>query len=415
MGRGLKIFLSALLNMICLQNYLLAIPHSVEASNILGANPPLDSISLCVKIIDCRLENGQWVDFQYRNFKYDESNLVAEYLISQFVHDSITRATRIFNSYDRRGHLAGQTGQQRIYGIWQNIEGGCRMEYDSKGNLVKYMDYALTESGEDTVSVIDTYYDDAGKEIRRTHRKGAANAFISDNVTKYILNDRSQVTEKISEIRKDSNYVPINKIMYHYDDLGQIVEEDGYTLQKFEWVNNHRKLYTYNDVTRTTEEISQSLAFGKWMNENRIVTYLDAYGNISEVEAGGYSSEKGWQIDHRITYEYIRVPTILPVFNKPIASNVDTVLLPEKFRLDHNYPNPFNATTQIHFYVPFTANVSLKVYDILGREVATLIDEERQSGEYSILWDGKDVATGVYFYRMVALGFSEVRKMNLVK
>jgi hypothetical protein len=55
------------------------------------------------------------------------------------------------------------------------------------------------------------------------------------------------------------------------------------------------------------------------------------------------------------------------------------------------------------------------VYDIIGREVATLIDEIKEQGDYTVMWSGQDFASGVYFYRMVAEEFSEVRKMNLIK
>jgi len=88
---------------------------------------------------------------------------------------------------------------------------------------------------------------------------------------------------------------------------------------------------------------------------------------------------------------------------------------PEKFELAQNYPNPFNPSTSIKFTIPRQVGVSLKIYDILGREVATLLDEVKAPGTYSVTWDASALASGVYFYRIKAGDFMQAKKMMLVK
>jgi len=85
------------------------------------------------------------------------------------------------------------------------------------------------------------------------------------------------------------------------------------------------------------------------------------------------------------------------------------------FRLFENYPNPFNPTTTIRFEVPQSGFVSLKVFDVLGREVATLVNEEKSPGTYSVRWDATAVGSGTYFYRLESNGRHEIRRMVLVK
>jgi hypothetical protein len=89
--------------------------------------------------------------------------------------------------------------------------------------------------------------------------------------------------------------------------------------------------------------------------------------------------------------------------------------LPQAFSLSQNYPNPFNPTTVISYQLPTTSNVSLKVYNLLGQEAATLFEGVRQAGTYQATFDGSKLASGVYLYRMTANNFVETKKLVLVR
>ena len=92
--------------------------------------------------------------------------------------------------------------------------------------------------------------------------------------------------------------------------------------------------------------------------------------------------------------------------------------VPKQFSLSQNYPNPFNPSTKIRFSVPSgnsSTFVKLTVYDILGREVAQLVNSNLNPGNYEINWDASNYSSGVYFYKLQTSGFSEIKKMSLVK
>ncbi|HSD64820.1 MAG TPA: T9SS type A sorting domain-containing protein [Ignavibacteriaceae bacterium] len=89
--------------------------------------------------------------------------------------------------------------------------------------------------------------------------------------------------------------------------------------------------------------------------------------------------------------------------------------IPDNFNLEQNYPNPFNPTTQINYSIPSSQKVVLKVYDELGREVATLVNIEQPAGNYSADFNAAGLASGVYFYRLQAGNFIEMKKMILMK
>ncbi len=110
------------------------------------------------------------------------------------------------------------------------------------------------------------------------------------------------------------------------------------------------------------------------------------------------------------------------------AADIETILVssatngenredsfPSTFTLSQNYPNPFNPSTQIEYRLPSSQHVTLKVYNLLGQEVATLVDENKVAGLHFAVFDGKNLPTGVYVYRMQAEGFSQSRKFMLLK
>jgi hypothetical protein len=95
--------------------------------------------------------------------------------------------------------------------------------------------------------------------------------------------------------------------------------------------------------------------------------------------------------------------------------NEENGIVPTTFLLNQNFPNPLNPSTQITFSVPKATSVILKIYDVLGREVAILVNERRQAGDYNITWNAEGVSSGVYFYRIVAGDFIETKKMVVVR
>ncbi len=94
----------------------------------------------------------------------------------------------------------------------------------------------------------------------------------------------------------------------------------------------------------------------------------------------------------------------------PVLNNV-----PLTNMLLQNYPNPFNPKTIINYQCSMDENVTLKVFDILGSEVATLVNKKHQPGSYKVEFDGTKLASGIYYYRLEAGNFIQVRKMILVK
>jgi hypothetical protein len=98
-----------------------------------------------------------------------------------------------------------------------------------------------------------------------------------------------------------------------------------------------------------------------------------------------------------------------------VSSVTEGQVIPGQFRLEQNYPNPFNPSTNIKFELPKASEVRLTVYDMLGREVALLVHETRGAGVYEVKFDGSNLSTGVYLYRLQAGDLVQTRKLLLVR
>jgi len=100
-----------------------------------------------------------------------------------------------------------------------------------------------------------------------------------------------------------------------------------------------------------------------------------------------------------------------------IEVNIDNqeFQMPKHFALAQNYPNPFNVSTIIQYNLPVHSNITIDIYDILGRKVKTLVDKQQQAGYHTIDFDASELSSGVYFYRLQAGDYIETKKMILLK
>ena len=126
-------------------------------------------------------------------------------------------------------------------------------------------------------------------------------------------------------------------------------------------------------------------------------------GTLGQAAIG--SSDAG----HRAGFWYSTIDLVTSV------EQIEDELLPTEFRLEQNYPNPFNPSTTIRFALPKTSNVTIKIYDVLGRQVATLVDEEYQAGVYKVVFEAGELASGLYIYRIQTQSFTQSRKLMLLK
>jgi len=150
------------------------------------------------------------------------------------------------------------------------------------------------------------------------------------------------------------------------------------------------------------------------------MTYQDL---LDALNAGGVEQITGdWTIlatDGQDTTAASNGPRNLTI-DATTVEITDETNLPQQFTLEQNYPNPFNPTTTIRYAIPKPAQVSIAVYNILGKRIATLLNKHQSAGRYSVVWNGRNeqgrkVSTGIYFYRIEANNYSAMKKMVIAK
>lgn len=162
-------------------------------------------------------------------------------------------------------------------------------------------------------------------------------------------------------------------------------------------------------VSGTTNNVGGELVD----NSGNVVAFINKTSSnpfiLTAPSAGTYTVNAGYKNPSK---EWGSTSAVINV------TGVDESLIdfnPQDFKLFNNYPNPFNPSTKIRYAVPQNAFTTLKVYSITGKEVAVLVNEQKTTGVYEINFDGAELSSGVYFYKLQSGSFSDVKKMILTK
>jgi len=146
---------------------------------------------------------------------------------------------------------------------------------------------------------------------------------------------------------------------------------------------------------------------------------------IADANGGGNDNENGVGANHILTLTKILLSaTLKTTFGNmtefemtDVITGIDEYVtsLPAEYKLEQNYPNPFNPSTIIRFNIPENGLVSLKIYNVLGQEVASLVNEEMSSGSYNVSFNASNLSSGIYFYTLNSKNYTSTKKMVLMK
>lgn len=177
----------------------------------------------------------------------------------------------------------------------------------------------------------------------------------------------------------------------------------------------------YADSLWIMYSVSDSIPEGTWTLLTRFKTSINGWLRVGFV-APTTSVNGRFAIRYHVAdggpngadSDYIGLDALSIVRNL-IGTSHNGQEVPKDYKLGQNYPNPFNPSTMINYSVPKAGNVKIAVYDVLGNEVASVLNEYKQAGNYSINYNASALSSGIYFYKMISGSYVETKKMTLIK
>ncbi|MFO7445119.1 MAG: T9SS type A sorting domain-containing protein [Ignavibacteriaceae bacterium] len=324
-------------------------------------------------------------------------------------------------------------------GVWygpnsESDQGGYRAEYiyDDEGNILS-KSYITNGAA---YSIEEYNYDSFGNIV----------------LTRIIIPETQDTTVDTKEydsqnrliktIINNQPFSDVQQVVYEYDTTGNInftiqnikddtlVSNEGYYYIEFDQfgkMDYQIQSRGFNPADSTWEIYNELICdydeYGNILNMGEIVRYhYDNNGNLDTLTnthaiLSGYMGAKGKIVDsygNNITFPEFYLMTNF--YYSGFVTGVDGGKLNDlNYNLSQNYPNPFNPVTSITYSLPKSGMVTLKIYDMLGKEIAVLVNEEKQSGIYKATWNASDIASGVYFYKITSGEYSKTNKMLLLK
>lgn len=287
-----------------------------------------------------------------------------------------------------------------IAGVWLSTDDGLNWEDRSNGlTSDPYSSSIIRVNG-----VLVTSLKFGGSGMYRSFDDGLNWENFSDglpflaSIEKLILfNDNILAATSEGLYQRDISGLPVELASFNASVSGNDVILSWTTAT--EKNNSGFEVQRKNNAERTTGTEWKDLGF---VTGNGTVTEFKSYSFTDENISGGTYSYRLRQVDYDGSFEYS--PSVEVVVHKS-----------EEYQLSQNYPNPFNPSTVIEYNIPAKGNVKLKIYDVLGNEIKTFVEQDVPAGTRQIIFNAAGLSSGVYYYQIVAGSFAETKQMLLVK
>ena len=246
-------------------------------------------------------------------------------------------------------------------------------------------------------------YDGNNNQTERLDQVWDGFNWVNNKKYSHTYDDNSNLTEWFYHSWIDFNWVNNYKVSYTYDNNNNLTEWFGQTWDGSNLINSWKYSSTYDDNNNQTERLDQVWDGSNWVNNWKYSYTYDDNNNLIELIEQDWDGAN-WVNSWREIRSYSPMTTIKYYVNTINA-----------YYLSDNYPNPFNPSTTIEFTLPKTEFTTLKIFNILGKEVSTLVSNKLNPGNHTYKFDGKNLASGVYYYQLIAGDYRQVKKMILIK
>jgi hypothetical protein len=366
--------------------------------------------------------NNDWVNSSRSSYTYDDSGNCLIFLWEKWSDSAWTVTGRNCFTYNSAGLMLTNLCQWWSNDKWVQVYIE-KYDYDSNGNcLTDFYQRWVNNEWQNGDRHTNTY-DISGNCLTQFYEECSDTGWVNEYRNTYTYSNSGYRHDYVYEIWQDNAWMIYTKDTYTYDNSGNCMTDLCEHFDNGIYSNWYRSTFTYDNYHNYITAISEHFNYNsEWIYDYRTNYGYDNYANCIHGESF-YWQDSSWVpseggID--IWYNYHK--DVLPFYNLTVdmeyisftgVSEENSVLT--SFNLQQNFPNPFNPSTTINYSLPVSGNVKLTVYNILGRKVATIVDGYKAAGNYSVLFNGSNLASGIYMYRLEAGNYSFVKKLTLIK
>ncbi|MCB9500853.1 MAG: T9SS type A sorting domain-containing protein [Deferribacteres bacterium] len=303
---------------------------------------------------------NNWVNYYRYTYVYNSNKEILFHLIERWEGSSWINIHGYSYSFDSNGNIASEIFQE---GVGSELINNTRyiFSYDSSQNLI------LKTEGNWDGSMWQNYY---------------RYSFTYDQNWNKVFS--------LTEAWDGSDWIRKGRYVYSYDLNGSLTIELYEKWLASQWINYFRTTFTYDSNGSLTFGLSSYWDEGEWKPNQRNFNLSDSY-------------------DRTYSYQGVEINIFYSTSTNIRTNNT----LNLNYSLTQNYPNPFDGQTTIRYFIPWQCQVQLKIFDILGRDIKTLVNQEQQAGSYEVGFNMTGIPNGIYFYKLHAGRFIQTRKMIL--
>ncbi len=338
--------------------------------------------------------SGVWMNYLQLTYTYDVNGIIQKLLVQNWNNGwENTNLQSYF--YDLNGNIVSFLDQS--WDISNNTWGNHYKHtytYDTHNNRLtflfeEWLNGVYVNNGRESYT-----YDSSDNRLTWLWEEWENGEWANQRRSATTYDSHNNMTAVLHESWENGAWTNFSRLTYAYDISDNMLTELEENWGTQGWVNYTLLTYTY-DITRNAITGKAE----KWENNtwvNNIYGYLTLTSN--------YKNDYLYVSGYNCTVQYTQFSDVDGELNNSLV-----------FSLNQNYPNPFNPSTSISFSLPNDGFVTLKVYDVLGKEVTTLINEDMNAGKHTKMLDASNLCSGVYFYKLQAGKYNKTKKMILIR
>jgi hypothetical protein len=399
-------------------------------------------------------EKGKWNNYWINNYSYDLAENTKTIIVTKWNGENWNITGRVITKYNKNGLMISLFDQEWNNDQWINSSRFTN-QYDSEGRLIT----SLLEEWKDdqwmNINKTTNSYSNKGLKLSSLYEQWSWTTGLIDYTERqsFAYDSLDHMVLQILKILINEVWTNRYRNTYSYDAYENVITWTRGPWENDNWVDGYRTIYAYDSSNRLITELQSNWFNSSWVTLTRTTINYNATGNLISQLKEQYSNEQWvnlWQYLYsydannyilELNFNYWNNNTWLPgqgtfsftdstdnvqYFNSisrivfhtiQSITNIksDKVKVPSGYQLYQNYPNPFNPSTIIAYDIPIDGKVTIKIYDALGREVLTLVNKYQKAGDYSVVFNGNNLSSGVYYYKIKSNEYTFTKKMILLQ